>query len=146
MTTQTNTTQENINKKIISIYDLKIVKIQNLKDYNDLNIEISINKATQELLKKEFCVLSESIEITFITEILKINRYKAKGYLLRELYSNYKYLFCSMELIDTQKIIIPMETTRQFNSFLADIQADFKRLIQSIRQTQQINYTLRIEA
>lgn len=134
-----------IKEKKINKYEFKLIKINDLKKYDYLVIELSINAALQELLKEKFIIKDEPQQDYIMPSGFQSIRYLAKGYIMRELYSDYKLIFSDTDLINKGKMIINFESANSYEGFLRELRNNFKRLIEIIRDYNNINVTLTIE-
>lgn len=138
-------TQDNIEKKKINKYEFKIIKINDLRHYEQLVIELSINECLRELLLKDLIVKDEPTQPYHITSFNNGTRYLCKGYVLRELYSDYKYMLSDIRLLNEGKIKIYFESIRDYDNFLRDLKSNFKRMLEILRDYKEINLTITAE-
>lgn len=137
---------EIVKDKKISRYEFKIVKTNDIKNMDCLNVELSINQELQELILKNAVVLTGTLNFADY----QIRAYEGKRYLLKNFISNsisndYKFLLVDKKLLNECKLTIPFETIAEYEYFLSCMRTNLKRMIEIIKNYSNINITLSYE-
>lgn len=136
-----------IENKRLGKFEYKLVKINDIKNHEYLIIELSINEELRALLKENFIVTDgESTENDYILSNIQYKRYLSKGYLMRELYSGYKWMLSDKRLIDTGKAEFKFSSVGEFELMQTELRQMIKRLIEIIRDYDKINIRVTFEA